>query len=120
MKVTRKKYKGAKFVTSKEVAEIIQAGQIRAEAALMAGLYVARHCEEYEYPFVPELNKEQMTEYIENLLDIVDETLDVLDGKINDPTFYYNSIGYEYFTPDFEFDKEASQRLYLYNTFPDE
>lgn len=120
MKVIRKKYKGARFVTTKELDEILQAGQIRAEASLLAGLYVARNCERYEFPHVPELNKAQLTQYVENLLDIVDETLDVLDGKLDDPTFYYDRIGFDYFTPDFDNDEEASRRLYLYEDLPDE
>lgn len=120
MKVIRKKYKGAKFVTVKELDEILEAEQTRAEAALLAGYFVAIKRNRYGYPRVRELNKEQLTRYIRSLLAIVDETLDVLDGKIEDPTAYYNRMCYDYFTPDFECDAEASKSLYLDDDLPDE
>lgn len=120
MKVVRKKYRGAKFVTAEELVEIIAANQMRTELALTAGLFVAHNRERYGFPKVEKLNKQQMSEYIENLLDIVDETMDVMNNKVDDLNWYYSRMCEDYFTPDDEVVREldyqsgALSRLYLY------
>ncbi len=61
-----------------------------------------------------------MSEYIENLLDIVDETMDVMNSKVDDLNWYYNRMCEDYSTPDDEVVREldyqsgALSRLYLY------
>lgn len=125
MKVVRKKYKGARFATAKEVGEIVAAAQAKAEYAFLAGHFVGVNRRQYRYPDLTTLEEEKMAEYVENLLDIVDETLYVMDmgGGYTPLTNYYNNWTNDYFTPPDDMEEKlmwasgAINRLYLQSDY---
>lgn len=125
MKVKRKTYKGARFMTAKEVGEIVAAGQAKAEFAFLAGHFVGVNRRQYRYPDLTTLDEEKMAEYVENVLDIVDETLYVMDmgGGYANLTSYYDIWTRDFFTPPDDVEEKrmwasgAINRLYLQSDY---